>query len=291
MVYVYANLFTMSEEREEKLNQLMADLPEGLLVDAAWLEGRAIYPSLRSKYVDQGWLEQPARAVYRRPRGALKWQQAVISLQTLLEIPVVVGGRTALELQGYAHFLSQTVTEVHLYGKEKPPAWLNKLGCGARFVFHNSERLFKNDPVTRGLTSLQCNLESGQGRSRVPLQQSLTVQSWGQWDWPLTLSSPERACLELLDELPDRESFYQVDKLFDGLVSLSPRRLQKLLEDCRSVKVKRLFLFFADRHRMRWLRHLDQDKIDLGSGKRMLAKGGRLDPTYKITVPEDLDVV
>jgi hypothetical protein len=64
--------------------------------------------------------------------------------------------------------------------------------------------------------------------------------------------------------------------------------LQKLLEDCKSVKVKRLFFFFADRHNHAWLKRLDRSRIDLGKGKRMLVRGGKLDPTYEITVPEDL---
>jgi hypothetical protein len=97
--------------------------------------------------------------------------------------------------------------------------------------------------------------------------------------------------LELLDELPDRESFHQADKLMEGLVSLSPRRLQKLLEDCKSVKVKRLFFFFADRHGHAWLKRIERQQIDLGKGKRMLARGGRLDRVYRITVPEDLDAI
>jgi hypothetical protein len=97
----------------------------------------------------------------------------------------------------------------------------------------------------------------------------------------LTLSAPERAVLQLLDELPLRESFHQVDKLFEGLANLSPHRLQKLLQDCKSVKVKRLFFFFADRHRHGWLKHLEKDRIDLGSGKRVLVKGGKFDPVYK----------
>lgn len=29
--------------------------------------------------------------------------------------------------------------------------------------------------------------------------------------------------------------------------------------------------------------------MDLGTGKRVLVKGGKLDPTYLITVPEELD--
>ncbi len=106
--------------------------------------------------------------------------------------------------------------------------------------------------------------------------------------WPLLVSTPERAFLELLDELPKRETFHNVDVIAEGLRTLSPTRLQKLLEDCRSVKVKRLFFWFAERHGHRWLARIDRDRVSLGSGKRMLVKGGRLDSKYLITVPEDL---
>jgi len=105
---------------------------------------------------------------------------------------------------------------------------------------------------------------------------------------PIRYSSKERAVLELLDELPEHESFHQADALMEGMSDLSPRRLQTLLEACASVKVKRLFLFFADRHRHAWRSRLDVSRVDLGSGKRVLAKGGKLDPHYNITVPSDL---
>lgn len=281
----------MNEQNQSKLNQLTRELPEGLLVDAAWLEEHGYYGSLRKKYVDLGWLEQPAYRVYRRPRGTLRWEQVVISLQALLRYPVVVGGRTALELQGYAHFLSQQQKEVHLYGRKSPPSWLYKLPLSTCFVFRSSGRLFRDDPVSRGLTRLNWSPEQNTAASDDPYQSGLMIQPWGQWDWPLAFSTPERATFELLDELPSHESFHQVDKLMEGLVSLSPRRLQGLLETCKSVKVKRLFFFFADRHGPAWLRRIDRTRIDLGRGKRMLVRGGRLDPTYEITVPEDLDAV
>ena len=38
----------------------------------------------------------------------------------------------------------------------------------------------------------------------------------------MILSSPERAILELLDELPKRESFHQADMLMEGLTNLRP---------------------------------------------------------------------
>jgi len=80
--------------------------------------------------------------VFRRTRGSLNWQQVVISLQTLLAKNLVVGGRTALELQGYSHYLAHETKEVHLYGPKRPPAWVDKLALEVQFRYHNSERLF-----------------------------------------------------------------------------------------------------------------------------------------------------
>ncbi|AQZ50864.1 hypothetical protein Mame_01511 [Martelella mediterranea DSM 17316] len=262
-------------------------------MDAAWLEERGIASNLRAYYVKNGWLEQPVRSVYKRPRGTLSWQQVVISLQTLLlRTPFYVGGRTALELQGFAHYLAHETKTVHLYGPEKPPAWLDKLNLPQRFVYHNSATLFRNDPITQGLGSLAWNVAEGTGRDLARFQGgSLTSLAWGQWDWPLTLSQPERAYLEMLDELPRHESFHQADMIMQSAANFSPRRLQKLLTDCDSVKVKRLFFYFADRHTHAWLKRLDKTAIDLGKGKRMLVPGGKLDPVYLITVPEDLNAV
>jgi hypothetical protein len=245
-----------------------------------------IYETPEQPLHASGWLEQPARRVYRRPRGQLRWQQVIISLQTLLGHRLVVGGRTALELQGYAHYLSHGRSEVYLHGPTKPPNWLTAQPLKEEFVYRNSTPLFGSDLDEVDFPPLV----SGAGKQGDrPLQEAgLRSLAWGQWDWPLTVSAPERAILELLDELPDHESFHQVDVLMEGLSDLAPRRLQKLLVRCRSVKVKRLF-FFADRHRHAWLKHIERAAIDLGSGKRMLVKEGRYDPAYQITVPKGLD--
>lgn len=278
----------MATQRASKLNWLERNLPEGLLADASWLAKHGYSTSLRSKYLNAGWLKQPARSVYCRERGPLSWQQVVISLQALLRWPLAVGGRTALELHGYAHYLPREIKEVHLYGGKRPPKWVNELGLGPRFVYHNDRAIFRNE-VVRNVAGLEWKPE--QETAPGARSESLTIQPWGQWQWPMTLSSPERAILELLNELPRRESFHQADMLMEGLTNLRPRRLQKLLEDCRSVKVKRLFFFFADRHPHAWLSKLDKDAVALGEGKRMLTKGGKLNKDYQITVPEDFDAL
>jgi len=261
----------MAEQSDGKLNRLERILPDSLLVDAAWLSKQGYSTSLLSQYVTAGWLVHPVRQVYQRREGRLTWQQAVVSLQAVLGRDLIVGGRTALELQGFAHYLSQDRKLVHLYGPKRPPAWLNKLPLDVQFVYHNSRRLFGSASPTR-------------------THENRILQPWGP-SGQLALSSPEQAVLELLDGLPNNESFDQADKLMEGLSTLSPRRLQQLLLECRSIKVKRLFFFLAGRHRHAWLKHLDKNAIDLGKGKRMLVRGGKLDATYGITVPEDLDAV
>jgi hypothetical protein len=280
----------MAMQKGGKLNRLERLLPEGLLVDAAWLEKEGYSRSLRSQYVSGGWLEQPVRGVYQRPRGTAGWEQIVISLQALLRYPVSVGGRSALEFQGYAHYLSQSSETrfIHLYTDKKLPGWLSKLPLGSRFVMHNRSRFFSTIELPGNALTLSSPDSEGTFSS---LPGGQAIIPWGQWKWPLVMSSPERAILELMDELPRHESYHQVDMIMEGLVNLRPRRLQALLEDARSIKVKRLFFFFADRHHHKWLAYMDRDKINLGSGKRMIFKGGKLDPEYKITVPEDMDAV
>src|SRR5215471_16090911 len=58
-----------------------------------------------------------------------------------------------------------------------------------------------------------------------------------------------------------------------GVSEPEPRRLQGLLTDCQSVKVKCLFFWFADRHNRAWLPKINRAVIDLGKGKRMLVRG------------------
>lgn len=280
----------MVAAKNEKLNQLQRSLPEGLVVDTGWLDAQGYPKSLRDKYLASGWLEHVSRGVYRRPsalvseeKGRLQWERVVLSLQHLLRLGVSVGGRTALELQGFAHYLTTSdQREVHLYASEPLPGWLDTIPTNAHWVVHNSDRLF--GAAGRGLSNSVVDVHDVQNHSADPLHGSFQM-NLGLWDWPLTASTAERAVLELLDELPTRESFEQVDALFGGLGALSPRRLQRLLEDCRSVKVKRLFFVFADRHAHRWLKHMNREAIDLGAGKRALVPNGKLDPKYQITLP------
>lgn len=273
----------MSAQKGEKLNWLATHLPEGLVVDAAWLKSNGYASNLLAKYLSSGWLEQSAPRVYTRPRGKLTWEQVIISLQTLLSRNLVVGGKTALELHGHVHYLRQSVSTVYLFGPDRVPTWLTALDVGVEFRWRNDGKLF--DKFRASTAPHQLSADTARN-SRVP---GVMAQPWGTWNWPLMVSTPERALLEFLYELPEHESFHNADMLMQGLTTLSPTKLQPLLADCRSIKVKRFFFFLADRHQHAWLKRLDRKAINLGSGKRTYMKGGRYDAKYMMTVPGDLD--
>ncbi|MBU4331192.1 MAG: type IV toxin-antitoxin system AbiEi family antitoxin domain-containing protein, partial [Acidobacteria bacterium] len=57
---------------------------------------------------------------------------------------------------------------------------------------------------------------------------------------------------------------------------------------CRSVKVKRLFLYLAEKAAHSWTGSLDVSRINLGKGDRLIAEKGVLDKKYRITVPRGL---
>ena len=61
--------------------------------------------------------------------------------------------------------------------------------------------------------------------------------------------------------------------------------VQKLLDNCSSIKVKRVFLYMADKLELSLMKHLNTHRIQLGQGKRVVSENGKLDKVYNITVP------
>jgi hypothetical protein len=94
--------------------------------------------------------------------------------------------------------------------------------------------------------------------------------------------------MECLYLAPGSQPLLEVFELMEGLNNLRPVTVQKLLEGCTSVKVKRLFLYLADKAEHEWYNYINLDKIDLGSGKRAIVSDGVYVSKYQITVPKDL---
>ena len=248
--------------------QLEACLPLGELTSRRVLLAQGVSSHGIDNHLKSGVLQKVVTGIYMRHESRLIWQGIVASLPRMMGEPVAGGGLTALELQGFAQYLGLGgKRRVHLYSPAPCPSWLPdafRQMEGAELKWHRTTRLWQ-----RGWPGSACiNSYPWQEGSNLPV------------------SAPEQAMLELLLLLPDELSFEHAEQLMQGLTQLSPRKLDGLLRDCMSVKVKRLFFWLADRFDYPWRGRLKVDDYDLGSGKRVVAKGGKLDQHYAITVPQ-----
>ncbi len=77
--------------------------------------------------------------------------------------------------------------------------------------------------------------------------------------------------------------------MMEQLTTLRPEMLQQLLETTKNLKVKRMFLYMAEKAGHYWFEALDTSKIGLGTSKLQLSKNGIYISKYKITVPKELN--
>ncbi|MBN1282885.1 MAG: type IV toxin-antitoxin system AbiEi family antitoxin [Proteobacteria bacterium] len=254
----------MNRQSGTKLNRILKLWPAKTVAVYSWLEKQDVSRQLVNTYQKGAWLKSVGRGAFVRFDEAVDWTGALYALQEQLRLPVHAGGKTALELTGYAHFLPLGKRpKVFLFGSPltKLPSWFQKHDWGVETEYSMTD-LFLSKKGESGLT--RHNLDS----------------------YAISISAPERAIMEVLYLVPQRQSFEEAGLLMEGMTTLRPKLVQELLESCNSIKVKRLFIFMAAHYRHAWAGKLNLSKVDLGTGNRLIVKGGRLNNKYRITVPE-----
>ncbi len=247
------------------------NLPVGQIVTRKWLLDQGYSKHKLDNQLKSGKLKLLVKGVYTHPDTNLKWQTLAVSLPRLLHQPASVGGLTALSQQGLAQYTNPAGAKtVEFFSSAPCPGWI-KLLCSQL-----------------ELTIINWRTTNRLWQGGWPEATELNELTWMDTLPPMLLSSPEQAYFELLMGVPKTISFEHADQIMQGLTHLSPKKLSLLLKNCISVKVKRLFFWFADRHQYAWRTRLNVNDYNLGSGKRVLAEGGTLDKSYQITVPEFL---
>lgn len=253
----------MSTEKESKLNRLLSTQPSGVVLSSAWLADQGYSLDLQKRYKKSQWFESIGTGALIRHGDQVDYLGGVYALQALLGLSVHPAAKTALSMQGKAHYLELAPKSVQLFGGSDDglPLW------------------FKNRDWGVGV---DCKLTSF-------LPPELGLIELEHKRFKIKVSSPARAVMECLYLAPKSQSLMEVLELMEGLNNLRPATVQKLLEACRSVKVKRLFLYLADRAGHEWLSYLKLDAVNLGSGKRAIVSDGVYVPKYRITVPKELE--
>ena len=254
----------MSKENRSKLNQLLNINPKGIILTSHYLFKLGFNYELIHRYKKSNWLTQIDRGAYILSSSKVAWQGALFTCQNHLGLDIHAGSKTALQLHGLAHYLSSKSQPVYLFGNQgiKLPHWFNYIK--SRFnILYSTTNLFPKQPVA-------------------------SSSDYSMEQFSIRISSPEKAALELAYHIPKYMSFQETSLIFENLTTLRPAIVQELLELCTSIKVKRIFLFLAEKNRHQWFKNLNTKTINLGKGKRVIEKNGILNKKYNITVPKTL---
>lgn len=253
----------MSTVKETKINSLLSTHPPGIVLTSAWLAKQGYSLDLQKHYRRSLWFDSIGTGALIRHGDTVDYLGGLYALQAQLGLSVHPAGKTALSLQGKAHYLKLSTKKVQLFGgkDDNLPVWFKRRHWGV---------------------SVDCKFTSF-------LPPELGLVEIGHKGFTVKVSSPARAVMECLYLAPKFQPLLEVFELLEGLNNFRPASVQKLLEDCTSVKVKRLFLYMADKAGHEWLNFLNLDNVDLGSGKRSIVRDGAYVYKYQITVPKELE--
>ncbi|MFC1643657.1 type IV toxin-antitoxin system AbiEi family antitoxin [Chlamydiota bacterium] len=244
-----------------KLQKLLSILRKGIVYTQKYLSKLGYYHDLIKSYRRNGWIESIGTGAFKLSGDQIDWFGGVYTLQNQLKLPVYVGGRTALQLKGFAHYGRLGKEKCFLFGEKgtQLPKWFTEYDWGVDIQFKATNLL--------------------------PFNFRESFMAYNHKDFEIVFSAPERSVMEMLYYIPNKQGFDEARHIMESLMSLRPKLIQKLLEECRQIKVKRIFLYMADKLEMPWFDKIEMDQIDLGKGKLMVVENGVLDNKYLITVP------
>ena len=253
----------MSTDVRSKINQLLNSQPSGIVMLSSWLTSQGYSHDLQQRYKKSNWLKSIGVGAIIRTNDQVGYEGAIYALQKQSHLTIHPGGRTALSLLGKAHYLELSANKITLMGTlgEKLPIWFKKHSWGVKVNYYETSFL-----------------SSDIGFIEIELK-----------NFSIKVSGAARAMMECLYLAPQKQELVECFELMEGLNNLPPSQVQILLESCKSVKVKRLFLYLAEKADHGWFKHLDVKTIDLGKGKRSIVKNGVLVEKYGITVPKEIE--
>jgi len=256
----------MTRQIDSKINRVLRNWPAGTVGTIDWLRDHDVSRKLADWHVQSGRLDRIGRGAFVRGGDSPDWTGGVYALQKHLCLTAHVGGRSALELQGRAHFVPLGRKQVLLVSdkQERLPVWFKSYEWNVD-ISHRCVQLFDS-----------------------PTKYSLTTVPYGRYE--ITISTRERSIMEYMYLTKTNDDVEHANELMAGLGLLRPDVVQSLLEKCISIKVKRLFLWSAEEAQHQWFSKLDLSKITLGVGKRQLYKCGKFNTKYNITVPPSEDL-
>jgi len=140
----------MTSEFRSKINRLLRLWPLGTVAISRWLETQGAYQQLVHEYEKSGWIRRIGQGAYERAGDTVEWSGGLYALQEEMGLPVHAGAKTALQMQGYAHFLPVGKGgSISLFGTSgtRLPAWFLQYDWGPELRY-TATKLFTDDPTS-----------------------------------------------------------------------------------------------------------------------------------------------
>ena len=130
----------MSTQNKNNINRLLLNWPDGRVYTQRYLTKLGYYHDLVRRYKKSKWIEPVGPGAYKKYGDTVNWPAGVSAIQTQLNLPLHPGGRTALELLGYAHYI-RFKDRVFLFGKpgETLSKWFKNAGWEESFEYHQTQ--------------------------------------------------------------------------------------------------------------------------------------------------------
>ena len=251
----------MSIELQNKLNQLLLLNIKGGLLFSEWLKKNGYSDQLVGKYRKSGWFMSLAKGVMYRTGDTLSAYAAIYCYNKQLQKEFRVAAHSALELYGFNHYVPMGKPLLMIaYPKQNIPEWM---------IGDSFDRIIKPFSTTAFLNIQTTTVEVEKLK--------------------LLVSSPEQAFMECLLLAPMQYSYMDLYYIMEQLTSIRPENVQHLLEAINNIRVKRLFLYMAEKAGHYWFDMLDFSSMDIGASKQQLVENGVYISKYKITIPKELN--
>ena len=246
-----------------KIQKIMESNPNTGFMFGDWLTRQGLDAKGQHAYMKSGWLNRISKGVYVLNGTAPKLLHAISAYNNQLSKRCIVGAYTALELRGYSHYLSLGKPQAYLFtGRtNKLPSWILSHDWDMTVKYMTTS--FLGDDL-------------------------LGVEAMTFEGDILLVSSPERAFLECLHLPEAASSLLDLYYIMESMTTLRPRLVQSLLETCSSQKVKRLFVYMAEKAGHPWFKALKFDNIQLGTARYMVVPTGKYIAKYNMIIPKDL---
>lgn len=226
----------MNKKWNSRLKQLLRKFPRGAIFFAAWLYKNGIAYELQRNYRDARRLLSISPGVMVRAGEKPTVYSAIACFNSQMDKYFHIGALSALKLTGAVPNMPIDQPQVMIYypSGEWFPLWLTR------------------QKFSSGIMKLSSKM----------LDNKLGILSALQGSFEVLISSPERAFLEAVHLAPGYYSLDDLRVILYQLPNLNPKLMQALLEQCKSIKTKSLFLDMAEQVAHPWFDKLDILKID-----------------------------